>query len=292
MIAIWTCALCAVLGSEPASGTTTEAVPKGKLVVDGGGKAPPFMKKRVLDLAGGPKVRLVIIPQASNLPSSGPKSVEKWREAGAEDVTILDLTDPKAAVETINHADLIWISGGDQERLMKRLKDTGVPEAIHARYRAGATVGGASAGAAVMSKTMIARGGEDYPKPLANFPIFGEGLGLWPGVIVDQHFLKLKRIDRLKRAVAEYPDLVGVGIDESTAVIVSGGRSFEVIGDSRVVIVDARPPDPPKLPVIRVTSGGGDGAPPTPPPIVAKTATLNPGMMYDLDRGIIPDQAP
>ena len=70
------------------------------------------------------------------------------------------------------------------------------------------------------------------------------------------------------------------------------GRSFEVIGDSSVVVIDARPPDPPKIPVIKVTSGGGDGPPPTPPAVVAKTATLNPGMMYDLDRGIIPDQAP
>ena len=85
---------------------------------------------------------------------------------------------------------------------------------------------------------------------------------------------------------------MGVGIDESTAVIVEGsGRSFEVIGDSSVMVVDARP-EPPKLPVIKVTSGGGDGAPPTPPPVAAKTATVNPGMMYDLDRGIIAGESP
>jgi cyanophycinase len=162
------------------------------------------MKKRVLELAGGPKSRVVIIPQASNLPAAGPKSAEKWREAGAEDVTLLDLTDPKAAVRTILHADLIWISGGDQGRLMKRLKGTGVPEAIHARYRAGATVGGASAGAAVMSRTMIARGGEEYPRPLANFPIFGEGLGLWPGVIVD-HVLRRGGTVALLRVRVQIP---------------------------------------------------------------------------------------
>ncbi|MDB5352283.1 MAG: cphB 1 [Planctomycetota bacterium] len=289
MIAIWACALASALGAGAPSETTTERLPKGRLVIDGGGQPSAAVIKRTLALAGGPKTKIVIIPQASNLPGSGAKVALRWLQLGADNPAILDLTDPAAAVEMIRHADLIWIGGGDQERLMGRLKGTGVPEAIRARYHEGATIGGASAGAAVMSKTMIARGVEGYNKPLANFPLFGEGLGLWPGVIVDQHFLKRKRTDRLKRAVAEYPDQVGVGIDESTAVIVNG-RSFEVVGESSVTVVDSRAPDP-KIPAAKVlTSGGGDGAPPAEVPTGVKTATVNPGMIYDLDRGIIPDQ--
>ncbi len=290
MIGLWPLVLIpALVGNGLAKEAKADTDPKGRLVIDGGGKPSAAVYKKTLALAGGPKAKVVVIPQASDLATSGPKVASRWRDVGAQDVTILDISDAKAAVEVVNGADLIWIGGGDQERLMKRLKGTGVPEAILARYRDGATVGGASAGAAVMSKVMISRGGEEFPMPLANYPLFGEGLGLWPSVIVDQHFLKLRRTDRLKRAIAEYPEYLGVGIDESTAVIVSG-NTFEVVGDSSVFVVDARVSEA-KLPTLKAASGGGgDGPPPVVPASGPKTATLNPGMIFDLDRGIIPEQ--
>ena len=121
---------------------------------------------------------------------------------------------------------------------MKALDGTGIPDLIARRYRDGAVVGGKSAGAAVMSAIMLT-GDADLQSITAGATKTLPGLGLWPGVIVDQHFLKRQRQNRLMSLVLEHPELVGVGIDEDTAVVVSG-RRFEVIGDSSVVVIDAR----------------------------------------------------
>jgi cyanophycinase len=109
---------------------------------------------------------------------------------------------------------------------------------IRERYVAGAVVGGTSAGAAVMSDLMIT-GEADLTGVGRGATKLAPGLGLWPGVIVDQHFLKRQRFNRLFAAVLDQPDHVGVGIDEETAVIVSAGR-WEVIGRSQVLVLDAR----------------------------------------------------
>ena len=116
--------------------------------------------------------------------------------------------------------------GGDQTRFMKAIEGTGLDEVIRARYRAGAIVGGTSAGAAVISEAMIT-GDADLQSLTARKTVIAKGLGLWPEVIVDQHFLKRQRDNRLISAVIDHPTLVGVGIDESTAVIVHGA-SFDV----------------------------------------------------------------
>jgi cyanophycinase len=211
---------------------------KGRLVIVGGGPMNVEMRRQVLDLAGGPKARVVVLPQASNDPKAGELLIDRWRAAGAEDVTALDISDPKKAVETVAKADLIWIRGGSQTRLMTALKGTGVPEAIHRRFREGAIVAGTSAGAAVMSEMMIA-GVDRRAAPM--HPIMAQGLGLWPEAIVDQHFDRRNREWRLKATVLEHPELLGVGIAESTAVVVSG-REFEVIGpkEKEVIVLDAR----------------------------------------------------
>src|SRR6185295_17336884 len=101
-------------------------------------------------------------------------------------------------------------------------------------------VGGTSAGAAVMSRVMIV-GGEtaDLTIVRSGTVLTADGLGLIPGAIVDQHFVRRQRFNRLLSAVLDHPDLVGIGIDEKTAIVVSGS-SFEVVGDSNVLVVDAR----------------------------------------------------
>ena len=189
---------------------------------------------------------------------------------GASEVAILNPADPKGAVAAIDEADLIWVRGGNQNLLMDALAGTEIPEAIRRRFREGAVVGGTSAGAAVMSRVMIA--GRD-PKD-RNAPRLSEGLGLWPEVIVDQHFLRRMRLDRLTGAVLGHPDLVGVGIDESTAVVVSG-RQFEVIGASEVVVLDARKADKPNPTEADLTKH-----------------VLKAGMTFDLDKGVLTASAP
>ena len=231
---------------------------RGPLVVHGGGRTKADLYRDALNLAGGPSARVLIVPQASSTPAeNGVLLTERFREVGAETVDVLDLASPPHAVAQVQVADLVWMSSGDQVRLMNRLKDTGVAEALLLRHHQGATLCGISAGAAAMSRVMIT--GED-DDPITGATDVIRGLALWPEVIVDQHFLARNRMNRLRRAVLEHPELVGVGVDEDTYVIVLHGRWIRVVGLSNAVIVDARRGEP-------------------------ALATLGPGAIYDLDPG-------
>jgi len=212
--------------------------PKGHLVVVGGGGVPDVIMKRALELAGGPAAPMVIFPQASELTDTGDVAVDMWKKAGATNVRWMPLTDAQAARQAVESAAFIWFPGGDQAKLMKAFEGTGVPEVIARRYRDGAVVGGTSAGAAVMSAIMLT-GDADLQSITVGATKTAPGLGLWPEVIVDQHHLKRQRQSRLISLVLDHPTLVGVGIDERTAAVVSGPR-FEVIGESSVLVIDAR----------------------------------------------------
>jgi cyanophycinase len=161
-----------------------------------------------------------------------------WRELGVQNVSVIELSDAAIAVQSVRSTDLIWMPGGDQNRLMRTLAATGVPDAIRERYRAGATVGGTSAGAAVLSHVMIT-GQADLERVRQGATHTADGLGLWPNAIVDQHFVRRQRFIRLLSAVIDRPQLVGVGIDESTAVIVQGSK-MEVVGAGQVLVIDGR----------------------------------------------------
>jgi cyanophycinase len=183
---------------------------------------------------------MLIVPQASSVPEqSGKSSAEFWAKSGVRSVDVLKLDDPKAAAEQVDSADLIWMGGGDQSRLTKALAGTGVPEAIRKRYADGAVVGGTSAGAAVLSSVMITGEAYDLTTLKPNGTQTAAGLGLWPGAIVDQHFIKRQRLPRLLSAVLDKPELVGIGVDESTGALLSGTK-IEVIGASQVIVIDAR----------------------------------------------------
>ena len=213
--------------------------PKGHLVIVGGGGTPDVVLAKAIALAGGPAAKIVVFPQASELAETGDVNVDMWKKAGATDVHWIPLTDPKAAREAVESAAFIWFPGGDQVKLMKAFEGTGVAEAIVKRYQAGAVVGGTSAGAAVMSSVMLT-GDADLQSITVGATKTLPGLGLWPQAIVDQHHLKRQRQLRLISLVLEHPTMVGFGIDERTAVILSGGTHVEVIGESTVLVVDAR----------------------------------------------------
>jgi len=213
--------------------------PLGHLVIIGGGTIPDDVRARTLDLGGGPRALGAIFPQASELPETGPETVAIWKRAGAAEAVSLDAKAPAACVAAVKRATLIWFPGGDQDKLTAALEPAGIAEAIRQRYREGATVAGTSAGAAVMAKVMITGDDYDLQAITAKKTDTKPGFGLWPQVMVDQHFLKRQRTNRLISAVLDHPDLVGVGIDESTAVVVTG-TAFEVIGKSAVVVFDAR----------------------------------------------------
>jgi cyanophycinase len=157
---------------------------------------------------------------------------------------------------------------------MRALTDAGLVDAIRERFRQGATIGGTSAGAAVMSLIMLsAVGGTDGKTSTVEAP----GLALWADVIVDQHFLIRNRSARLQEAVLRHPDKPGIGIDERTAVVVRG-HFFEVIGVSKVVVMDAR-----RASRAKPAAAGAAGV---------ATTILQAGMRFDLQKGaIIPQVA-
>jgi cyanophycinase len=220
----------------------------GALVVVGGGGTGPDIVAKALALAGGKNAIVVVLPQSSALPDAGDDSVKMWLDAGAREAAKVAFDDPKAAA-ALRRATLIWMPGGDQNRFMKAIEGTGLADVIRERHKAGTTVGGTSAGAAVIAGAMFT-GDADLKSITAGATVIATGLGLWPEALIDQHFLKRQRDNRLISAVMDRPALVGVGIDEGTAVVVQG-QSFEVIGKSSVVVIDARAAQ------IDKTAGGG-----------------------------------
>jgi cyanophycinase len=159
--------------------------------------------------------------------------------------------DADSVVRLLRSATGIWFPGGDQSLLAAALQGSAALRAIHERFNAGAVVGGTSAGAAVMSDSMIT-GNQYYPgvsaaQDSSNFARIGRhtieivpGLGFLHNAIVDQHFIRRSRGNRLISVVLERPGLLGVGIDEGTALKVTPDGKWHVVGRSAAVVYDAR----------------------------------------------------
>lgn len=204
----------------------------GPLVVAGGGRMPQALAEQALKLAGGKEARVLVIPQASNLPGAPGYARRVWERAGARHIEILDISDVKAAIKAIQRADLIWMGGGKQNLLMEILEEKGLVDPIRERYRKGAVVGGTSAGANILSRIMIVGLASTRGKTAREM----KGLGILPDLIIDSHYHARKRSPRLTKAVQGHPEKLGIGIDEHTGILMRG-TSFEVIGESKVAII-------------------------------------------------------
>jgi cyanophycinase len=214
------------------------------------------MMRRFVDLAGGAGVaRIAVIPLASGEPpDSSAYLVAEFRALGA-DAVLLDITranaDSPALSAVTDSSTGVWFGGGDQIRITSAILGTRFHTALLRRYRQGAVIGGTSAGAAIMSDSMLT--GRQRP-PGDTLGYYGDtfshvarssieivpGLGFLPGTIIDQHFIRRERHNRLLGAVLERPSMVGIGIDEATAVIVKPNGEMEVFGRSAAAIYDAR----------------------------------------------------
>lgn len=220
---------------------------KGSLFIIGGGNRSDSLMKDLVETA---RLRagdyIVVLPMASEQPEAG-FAVIKEQLAKHTNAVIrnFDFSGTKEArsqwVDSVAGARLIYILGGDQNRFMKAVLNTPVYEAIHKAYQQGSTVAGTSAGAAVMSHYMITGRQlrdtvykETFDKLWDNNIEFAEGLGLLPDVIIDQHFIKRNRYNRLLSALAAKPGFVCIGIDEGTALIVHGSKGL-VAGESQVL---------------------------------------------------------
>ncbi len=216
----------------PASLDAAQPIP-GALVIHGGGTLPDDVIKHFLQLAGGQKAKLIVIPTASASADKNHDALKTtWQKRGFGSVTILHTHSRKTAdsddfIKPLTQATAVWFGGGLQSRLAKAYVGTAVERQLHALLKRGGVIGGTSAGAAIMSRVMI-RGGKLKPE-------IGKGLGLIPNAIIDQHFTQRKRQGRLIDAVAQHPGLVGYGIDERTSLVVRG-RGIYVLGESKVSV--------------------------------------------------------
>ncbi len=248
---------CATAASSPAT-TPRGGEARGHLLIVGGGPIPDSILERFLALAGGPAAaRIVIFPMASEDPEAGVEMAAHLRKLGARAQRIVlthSEADTEEAARRLDGATGIWFGGGDQSRLTAALRRTRTEQAIRARFREGAVVGGTSAGAAVMTTPMLTG---DERKPGGDRPpekdsgdaymtiarenvVTAEGFDLLPGAIVDQHFVRRRRNNRLLSLVLEHPERVGVGIDESTALEAGPDGLWRVLGASVAVVFDAR----------------------------------------------------
>ncbi|MBE0661583.1 MAG: cyanophycinase [Bacteroidales bacterium] len=224
--------------------------PKGKLFIIGGGKRPPGMVQRMVQEAGLEQDgHIVILTMASSEPdTSAFYAAKQFIDQGISHIADFRFSgdeEPSAErLDSLRSASLIYITGGDQNRFMEIVTGTSVEEAIKTCYNNGGMLAGTSAGAAVMSEKMIT-GNElkksDYRETFrtieANNIELGRGLGFLTTAIVDQHFVWRSRHNRLITAVIEHPELIGIGIDEATAILVKGNTA-EVIGESQVLVYE------------------------------------------------------
>ncbi len=229
---------------------------RGTLFIVGGGSQSLDLVKQFVDLAGGAgKARIAILPMAtSDAVATGAEKKAQLDSLGAE-AFVVNITraqaDDDSVARALAGATGIWFPGGDQSPLAAALRGSAALRTIHDRYRAGAVVGGTSAGAAVMSDSMIT-GNQFWPGLTAavDSPSFSRiarraieivpGLGFLHNAIVDQHFIRRQRENRLISVVLERPRLLGVGIDEGTALKVSPNGRWTVLGRSSVIVIDAR----------------------------------------------------
>jgi cyanophycinase len=240
-----------VLAAGPAPGAPA------RLVIVGGGERPPEALARFVAWAGGATARILVLPWASAEPAEscdallrelaphapgeaacGPHATLDRRGRAAP----LDAVRKAEALDRLSRATGIFLTGGDQARIMDVLADADLLHAVKARFAAGAVVGGTSAGAAALSARMITGDG-DLTVIDGDQVGVRPGLGLVEGVILDQHFVKRQRQNRLFGLVLKHPGERGVGIDEDTALLVTAGAQAEVVGRGPVMLVDAQGPD-------------------------------------------------
>lgn len=218
-----------------------------RLVVIGGAEdrmQDRLILRKFVDYCGGTSARIRLITAASADPESVWRSYRQvFHELGVSDVQPLALTDwdsahAPALQQDILQADGIFMSGGDQSKLMQALWETPAYTSLHQAFHLrGCCIGGTSAGAAVMSRHMIAQGAAVL-RPSKDATATDIGLGFITQAVVDQHFSERRRLARLMSTLALRPDLLGVGIDEDTALVIERNHAIEVIGRGSVTVVD------------------------------------------------------
>lgn len=217
----------------------------GRLVIIGGAedkKDSCLILRKFLELAGGENSRLVIITAATEYPEEVGSTYKRvFHRLGCTEIEIVDVPDRDTAnsdeaCKILQAGSGYFFTGGDQLRITSALGGTAFLQTLQEEYQRGVVIAGTSAGASVMSSTMITEGDSDE-SPKLNTLKMSPGIGLISEVVIDQHFAQRGRIGRLLTAVGQNPSVLGLGIDEDTSVIVNG-QELLVWGNQTVTILD------------------------------------------------------
>jgi cyanophycinase len=212
----------------------------GPLLYGGGKPQTASVQDQFWKMAGGKKARIVVVPTAHEHMDSPETALARirllttpWEERGVASLHSLHTLQRAAADDPhfmahLEDATGIWFGGGDQRRLLETYRDTKFHERLIEFSKQGGVIGGSSAGTAVQSEWAITSNDRGEVE-------IARGLNLWPGTIIDQHFLARRRQARLRTAIEQKPHLIGIGIDEFTA-LVAEGEVVKVFGDSIVNI--------------------------------------------------------
>lgn len=221
---------------------------KGALIIIGGAedkKGDCKILREVIEFAGGREAVFTIITTATERPEEAEAVYAGvFRKIGVGNIKVLNINsrDEANLTEYANEtgkSNCIFFSGGDQLRITSILGGTATYDALHRAYRNGAVIVGTSAGASAMTETMIVEGKDNDPARKCTLKM-APGLGLLKEAVVDQHFDQRGRLGRLLCGVAQNPRMLGIGIDEDTAIRVFNDGHFDVIGSNAVTIIDGK----------------------------------------------------
>ncbi|MEN6462907.1 MAG: cyanophycinase [Syntrophomonas sp.] len=219
---------------------------KGNLIIIGGAEdkyGESKILEEVVEIIGGEDARISILTTATQHPEEvGEEYRDVFLRLGAKEIDILNINSRDEAnlddnIRRIEDATGFFFTGGDQLRITSILGGTKAYEALHYSYNQGTAVIGTSAGASVMCSTMIVEGNSNDAARKCTLKM-APGLSLLEGVIIDQHFDQRGRLGRLLCGVAENPGILGIGIDEDTAIQVFPEEYFEVLGNNAVTVID------------------------------------------------------
>lgn len=226
--------------------------PKGKLIAVGGAENRNHIEKekllvlaRILKEMKGVDTVIEIIPTASGMPVTIGRDFDRaFNSIGCKAAQVMNIRKRKDAeredfIERIRTCDGIMFSGGNQTRLSEVFLETEILDILRSRYlnEPGFVIAGTSAGAMAQSARMI-NGGAPADALVRGKALMNTGLGFISRAIIDSHFVNRGRFGRLMVAVAEHPEMTGIGISEDTAVIITEDRYLEIIGNGLVVIME------------------------------------------------------
>lgn len=193
---------------------------------------------------GGPTMSILIIPTASSIPEKvGQNYRDAFGKLGCQNVRVMDVrTKDKAhdpeTIAAFMQANIIMFSGGDQSKIAKYIGQSPLKSILHDRYvNEPIVIAGTSAGAMAMSEQMIA-GGSSTEAMFKGSVRMRKGLGLLDGVIIDSHFIQRGRFNRIPEALSRFPDRLGIGLAEDTAMVIYEGHRAKVIGSGMIIVFD------------------------------------------------------